>query len=113
VVGPALASSSVSVTITAASLLCPGPLAAPGVWFSGRTRTPVKFAAAGVATVGAHPVFCPATGRGSTEALLPRCGGVFETVPMTCESPGAGLYNTTGPAAISVRLTTLTPGTLA
>jgi hypothetical protein len=32
---------------------------------------------------------------------------------MTCESPGAGLYSTTGPAATSVRLTTLTFGVLA
>jgi hypothetical protein len=32
---------------------------------------------------------------------------------MSCEIPGTGLYSTTGPAATSVRLTTLTPGELA
>jgi hypothetical protein len=32
---------------------------------------------------------------------------------MSCEIPGIGLYSTTGPAAPSVKLTTLTPGTLA
>jgi hypothetical protein len=32
---------------------------------------------------------------------------------MSCEIPGTGLYSTTGPAATSVRLTTLTLGVLA
>jgi hypothetical protein len=90
--------------LATASLLSPGPLAAPGVRFNGRTRTPVLFTPADVAAAGAPPAFCPAAGRG---------GGVYETVPITYESPGAGLYSTTGPAATSVRLTTLTFGVLA
>jgi hypothetical protein len=69
VVGPALASSSVNVTMTwlmlaAASLLSPGPLVAPGVRFNGRTRTPVKFVPADETAAGAPPAFCPAAGRG-------------------------------------------------
>ncbi len=61
--------------LAAASLLSAGPLAAPGVRFNGRTRTPVKFTTADVAAAGSPPQFCPAAGRG---------GGVYETVPMTC-----------------------------
>jgi hypothetical protein len=68
-VDPAFANSNVNVTITwlmlaAVSLLRAGPLAAPGVRFNGRTRTPVKLAPADVAAAGAPPAFCPAAGRG-------------------------------------------------
>ncbi len=68
-VDPALANSNVNVTITwlmlaAASLLREGPLAAPGVRFNGRTRTPVKLAPADVTAAGAPPAFCPTAGRG-------------------------------------------------
>ncbi len=68
-VDPALANINVNVTMTwlmlaAASLLRAGLLAAPGVRFRGRTRTPVKLVPVDAAAVGAPPVFCPAAGRG-------------------------------------------------